>query len=234
MEMVAVKAEAGQESLQTTSPTVKEESPDMPEWLAIPPNDEVEVTSARDMVLSRCKSATRTMRGVNGYCRSRFGDSEDALRRFAARLLTVFPPAQTVHYYDECKPPRHKEVFVLHVKNLGFHPCCSSKPAVSQDVSDKLLDEFLTNGFQSKGKFANLGHGDNKYDISFRFGFGHIPSTGLVSTCGEASMHICVVLAGPDLNSNMFLFACVFESMLPVPGWYQPVSNAYMCGTGWT
>ena len=79
------------------------------------------------------------------------------LEKFAQDLMEKFPAQPDYTYVTSHHLP--SEEFVLHLKDVSWDPCSSTKPAPFQSQTALLLDEYLTNSFITDGDPLLLAQG---------------------------------------------------------------------------
>ena len=108
-------------------------------------------------VLKHLLAELRIHGGAAQYLRNNMPDSDEK-QAYATWLFKIFPEQDDSFYQRErVLPPVTAEdinqtpALIFHVSCFGFDAKCSMKPYPSYEVTDKILDEVMMDGFITNG-----------------------------------------------------------------------------------
>ena len=123
--------------------------------LSLPAAPEITESNFREVVLKACQHLLNQFGGPVQYLQQQLGDQPNYLwRDFASELTEAFPRRADKAYLDVFELPRAMDethVFCVSLWQLGWLPCCSSKPATFRLVAAQLIDEYVTNTVLTAG-----------------------------------------------------------------------------------
>ena len=123
--------------------------------LSLPPAPEITEENFREVVLKACQHLLTQFGGPVQYLKQQLGDRPSQLwAGFAEELSLAFPRREDRAYLDGLELPRladETHSFCVSLWQLGWLPCCSSKPATFKLVATQLIDEYVTNTVLTAG-----------------------------------------------------------------------------------
>lgn len=112
-----------------------------------------EVSEAKNQLLTSCTALVQQYGSPTAYL-TQVLESEAAAQGFVTWLVDTFPEAEDVLYSQDESLPKVTEEnragtlpLVVHVATLGWSALSSLKPPCGPDLSKKLWEQYLTEGF---------------------------------------------------------------------------------------
>eukprot|EP00435_Cladocopium_sp_Y103_P032714 s1733_g8.t1 len=141
--------------------------------LSLPAAPDITEENFREVVLKACQHLLTQFGGPVQYLREQLGDRPNQRwADFAQDLRTAFPRRGDKEYLDGFELPRVMDetyVFRVSLWQLGWLPCCSSKPSTFKVVAAQLIDEYVTNTVLTAGEPLLLYQQPKEYTDDYDF-----------------------------------------------------------------
>lgn len=166
--------------------------------------------SFRDNALAILSDELKRWYGPAQYLRAKYNTPE-AREKFAEALDLAFPARGELWYNNgsDQLPDELDTVFPVRMSALSFAEEASAKPSPFLDVSLLLLDEFLTNTFQSKHDPLLLAQGPKEDHFWTRFVKGSARACTLLFLASEVMIREWnLSTLAPELLHSMTVVFC--------------------------